>query len=180
MVICFATRMILCLSVVISLTGCSSLISGRQGLLAKGASRTVPHPGEIADCLLERNEDPSLCSTAGWIWPDHCGCQHPINYVPREGDVVLMSSRNPLYTFLYALGGAGHPLHMGMIVRTSGGELAILESGGSEDKRVSIRPVQERLIEYLGSAKDVAIWVRPVMGPLHDYQSAQLTCFAPR
>jgi hypothetical protein len=122
--------------------------------------------------------DPSLELTTGWIWPDHCGCAQPINYVPREGDILLMSSRNALYTFLYGLGGVGHPLHMGMIVKTSCGELAILESGGSQDKRVSLLPVHERLIEYLGSAKDVVIWVRPIMGPLHDYQSAQLTCFA--
>jgi hypothetical protein len=67
---------------------------------------------------------------------------------------------------------------MGMIVKTSRGDLAILESGGSQDKRVSLRPVGDRFREYLCTEKDAAIWIRQTRGPLNDCQSAALTCFA--
>jgi hypothetical protein len=125
-----------------------------------------------------RHADSGYAPPAGWLWVDpDCGIPAEA-YVPREGDIVLMTSRSVSYAVLYAMGGATHPFHMGLVVRTSCGELALLESGGAPDKRVSLLPVEARLCEYLATTRAGLIWVRPISGPLCECRSHALTHFA--
>ncbi len=113
----------------------------------------------------------------GWLWTDpECGHSHP--YTPREGDLVMMTSRSCSYTFAYTISGAGHPLHIGMVVRNACGELRLLESGMLEGKRVTMRPVISRICEYLADSKDGLIWIRQTCEPLSEHQSQALTAFA--
>lgn len=173
-----ATRLILLLAVAWA-AGCGSVRQGGpSGFLNRGSDLGPVVGDELLANAWERTRLPDSAPWFGWLWSDPSPCGEPVSYLPREGDLVLMTSRSPAYSLLYALGGAKHPLHMGMVVRRSCGELAILESGGSEDKRVTLLPVESRFCQYLGDSRDGLIWIRPVRGELCPCQSQALTCFA--
>jgi len=114
----------------------------------------------------------------GWIWHRESVRQAPTPYVPQEGDLLFFSARAPLQTAGYVLIGSGHPLHCGVVLRQSDGELGILESGGGDDMRVIIRPVDWRLLQYNREFKGSVIWVRPIRRRLDADESFRLTQFA--
>lgn len=172
---------------------CISLLLFSTMLLASGCTSTnrsafnlnLPQtpgnrvdPGAVTDCLLNRWNSGSNEPGTGWIWPDHALKNDPISYSPREGDIVIFTSRSPIYVLVYSLGGTGHPFHIGLIVRRSDGTLAILESGAVGGEKVKLSPVGPRLKQYRCEKKDALFWVRPICFSLTAQQSRCLTSFA--
>ena len=115
--------------------------------------------------------------TVGFIWPE-TKTQSPVDYVPCEGDIVLMTSRSFWYTCGYLLARSGHPFHAGLVVRRNDDTLALLEACGDRCRSVSITPLKPRLLDYLDSNTAALIWVRARKRPLAAQQSAMLTQFA--
>ena len=72
-------------------------------------------------------------------WPaDTAG---PATLLSAEGDLVFMSQAAPLHTAFYLAFRTGHPLHCAIIVRGVDGELAVLETGGDDQKATTLQPI---------------------------------------
>jgi hypothetical protein len=121
-------------------------------------------------------------SPVGYLLPPCSGAesavrQRPIAYVPREGDLIFFDDRSPLWTALFALAGSGPPLHMGIVVKTTAGALAVLEAGPDDTVWVELRDVVPRLHQFHRDFHG-GITVRRCKVTLGPKQSAALTRFA--
>jgi hypothetical protein len=112
--------------------------------------------------------------------PAYCLEKHPHGspapYYPQAGDIVFFVSDTPLWPLLYAFALTGEPYHVGIVVRTPDGALAVLEAGPPEEAvQVQISPLPDRLEEYSGR-----VFIRRRAVPLTPEQSDALTGFAVR
>jgi hypothetical protein len=97
-------------------------------------------------------------------------------YEPQPGDIVHFVSDNLIYQLLFTIALTGEPYHVGVVVRTPDGTLAILEAGPPDvDPRVRLVPVAERLAEDTGR-----VYVRRRTEPLTPEQCDALSTFACR
>ncbi len=121
---------------------------------------------------------PQEVRSVGYLWS--ADNTRPCPYTPREGDLLLLTSRDKIYTIVWRLAGTGHPYHSMILVRRSTGELEALEVGGGTSHSVTLRLVPERLTALFQAyhGKDPAAWVRQRRTPLTPEQSARLTAFA--
>lgn len=117
---------------------------------------------------------------AGYLWSGYTKEDpgQPIAWIPREGDMVFMTSPDPGQTITYALARTWHPFHSGLVVRRPNGELALLESGGALTLEVSISPILGRLNRDDLVAERRFIWVRRYKGTITPAQSAAMTAYA--
>jgi hypothetical protein len=99
-------------------------------------------------------------------------------YLPREGDLVFYDDRSVVWTPLFAMAGTGPPLHMGMVVRKSGGGLAVLEAGPDDSVWVKLLDLRPRLKQFHADFPKGDITIRRCKVPLTRTQSAALTKFA--
>jgi hypothetical protein len=111
----------------------------------------------------------------GWMWPEGRG---PVPYEPREGDIVLLTSKAPFQTSLYFLARSGHPVHSGVVVKRYDGRLAFLEVGGGGDWRVTLKPLYPRLAKHMEDYEKPVIWIRRIKRELKPHESLRLTHFA--
>ncbi|VTS06543.1 hypothetical protein [Tuwongella immobilis] len=102
-----------------------------------------------------------------------------IPWVPQEGDVLLMSSKNWSFSIMYGFARSGHPYHSAMLVRRATGELMVFEVGGGGASSVTARPIPDRFLSYIEDyiikKHEPIIWVRARTRPLTPEQSAKLT-----
>jgi hypothetical protein len=98
-----------------------------------------------------------------------------IPYLPQPGDIVLFDDENPVYHFLFALRGAGPPVHVAIAFVRPDGRPALLDLTGPTVRtgKVSLLEVMPRLENYHG-----VICVRRLRCPLSPRQSADLCQFA--
>lgn len=113
----------------------------------------------------------------GWVRSGKAG--GPVPYVPREGDIIMTSTKNLKQTLSYLLiGRVGLPHHVMVVVRKSDGTLATLEVGAGGERTVAIRPVCTRLHKHKQTYKGSVISVRQIRRALTPQESYALTCFA--
>jgi hypothetical protein len=98
-------------------------------------------------------------------------------YTPREGDLIFYDEHSLLWTLLFAFAGTGPPLHMGIVVTTSEGGLAVLEAGPDDTIWVKLLDVTPRLRQF---RKDFGgtILIRRCKVTLSREESQALTRFA--
>lgn len=94
-------------------------------------------------------------------------------YIPKAGDVILLSDTNRFWTLLYRLAFTGKPGHGGLVVTMPDGRLGFLEAGFNSTQWTRLTPLDYRLNQYAGYA-----WVRPRFVPLAADQDRRLTEFA--
>ncbi|MFM8272121.1 MAG: hypothetical protein ACKODX_07265, partial [Gemmata sp.] len=94
-------------------------------------------------------------------------------YVPRAGDVLLLSDTDWLWTTLYRLALTGRPGHCGIVVTMPDGRLGCLDAGFNDTAWTRLTPLDYRLAQFAGH-----IWVRQRLVPLTPEQDARLTAFA--
>lgn len=99
-------------------------------------------------------------------------------YIPQAGDLIFTSHTAPLRTMAYWTFRTGHPLHCGIVVRSSEGKLLLFETGGGDSKTTTLSPIDERFAEDLEKRRNARISIRPIRTPLSDEESARLTTFA--
>jgi hypothetical protein len=99
-------------------------------------------------------------------------------YVPREGDFVFYDDRSVVWTPLFAMAGTGPPLHMGMVVRKSDGNFAVLEAGPDDTVWVKLLDLAPRLKQFHDDFPKGTITIRRCKVPLTAERSAALTKFA--
>ncbi len=95
------------------------------------------------------------------------------HYVPKAGDVILMSDTNRFWTFLFRLAHTGKPGHNGVVVTMRDGRLGMFESGFGDALRSRVTPLDYRINAYPGY-----LWVRSRTVPLTPAQDQRLTEFA--
>lgn len=100
-----------------------------------------------------------------------------VRYGPREGDLVFFDDRSPTWGVLFALAGTGPPLHMGIVVKRPGGELAVLEAGPDDTVWVELRPLAWRLRQFDADFHG-KVTIRRCREALSRQQSFALTRFA--
>jgi hypothetical protein len=122
----------------------------------------MPLSAVLACCFLAG--PPALCPT---------GYLADAPYRPAEGDLIFYDDRHALWRILFARAGSGPPLHMGIVVKRPGGELAVLEAGPDDSLWVARLPIAPRLRRF-----DGAITVRRCKVALTAERSAALTRFA--
>ncbi|MGB7346468.1 MAG: hypothetical protein WBD20_19770 [Pirellulaceae bacterium] len=108
----------------------------------------------------------------------HCkddGKSGVVPYIPREGDIVLLSHRG--MSLKYVLGRSSHPVHSGLITRRPSGDLAFFEVGGGGDNRVVTRPIAFRFGKYLQAHESTVIWVRQIRRDIALAESVRITRF---
>ncbi len=101
-----------------------------------------------------------------------------IPYVPREGDLVFYDDRSILWTILFTWAGSGPPLHMGIVVKETDGNRAILEAGPDDTVWVSLLDLDKRLRQFTEDNHGGTISIRRCKKTLTKEQSASLTKFA--
>ncbi|MFO0880914.1 MAG: hypothetical protein U0840_26615 [Gemmataceae bacterium] len=123
---------------------------------------------------------PGPCEPLGTLWnrqePWVCGGGTP--YHPQEGDLVFFTSTSPLFGIVFGVGRTSHPYHVGMVVRDRSGQLVIFEAGGTQEYLVVLKPIVERMTDYVTKRSYRRIWVRRIREPLTPEQSLCLTQFA--
>lgn len=116
----------------------------------------------------------------GYMW--NCSDSGPCNsnaYYPREGDVLLFTSKHPCYwDIAYRLGRSGQPFHSAVVVRRSDGSLGLAQAGGDDDTIITLQSVKYYLEEMSLWRSNSGIWIRRRKCPLTPRQSAALTTFA--
>src|SRR5262245_12536405 len=123
-------------------------------------------PAVLVCCFLAG--PPALCPT---------GYLGDAPYRPAEGDLIFYDDRHALWRLLFARAGSGPPLHMGIVVKRPGGELAVLEAGPADSLWVALLPVAERLRQFHRTTGGT-ISVRRCKVALTAPRSAALTRFA--
>jgi hypothetical protein len=94
-------------------------------------------------------------------------------YLPKSGDVMLLSDPAPLWTLLYRIALTGKPGHCAVVVRMADGRLGAFEAGYNDTIWMRVTPLEYRLNQYRGT-----LWVRQRLAPLSTEQDALLTEFA--
>lgn len=145
-----------------------SLALGLLAVALAGSQYNIP-----ADMNLDHRGE------AGYLWSGYTKADpgQPIAWQPREGDLVFMTSPDPGQTIAYSLARTWHPFHSGIVIKRSNGELALLESGGAKDYRVSLSPILGRLNRDDMVAERRFTWIRRYRGVITPQQSATLTAF---
>jgi hypothetical protein len=87
--------------------------------------------------------------------------------------VILTSSPQPIWSFLYRIAGTGAPGHAMLVVRLADGSPGVLEAGYNDKPVIRLTPLDDRLRSYHGT-----VWVRRRKEPVTPEQSAALTEFA--
>jgi hypothetical protein len=100
-------------------------------------------------------------------------CLETRPYTPHEGDIVIFTYNNSVWRIFYNLADSGPPYHTGIVIREPSGRLSSLEVASTDDWKVYILPLAERLPAYEGR-----VWIRRLKTPLTATESAQLTDFA--
>jgi hypothetical protein len=96
-----------------------------------------------------------------------------VGYVPKAGDVLLLSDPDPLFNVLYVIARSGKPGHCALVVTMPDGRLGVLESGFSFTPWTRLTPLEYCMNLYAGH-----IWVRQRQIPLTPEQDRRLTEFA--
>ncbi|MCI0702192.1 MAG: hypothetical protein L0241_14000 [Planctomycetia bacterium] len=96
-----------------------------------------------------------------------------LQYIPKAGDVVLMSDTNVFWSLLYRFALTGRPGHAGIVVTMPDGQLGVLEAGFDGTQWTRLTRLDYKLNQYPGS-----IWIRERLVPLTPEQDARLTAFA--
>jgi hypothetical protein len=114
----------------------------------------------------------------GYLWshvPDGEGGSRKLcqPYIPREGDLIFFDDQSKLWEKLYKLGGSAPPFHVGIVVKSSCGSLAVLESGPDDTLHVYILECWQRLHTFKG-----ILQVRRCKKDVCPEESARLTAFA--
>jgi hypothetical protein len=99
-------------------------------------------------------------------------------YVPREGDFVFYDDRSVVWTPLFAMAGTGPPLHMGMVVRKTDGNFAVLEAGPDDTVWVKLLDLAPRLKQFRNDFPKGTITIRRCKIGLTRERSTALTKFA--
>jgi hypothetical protein len=101
-----------------------------------------------------------------------------IPYVPQEGDILLFGSITPIYSIIFPIARSWHPWHSTVVVRRTTGDLAVFEIGGDSHPYGALRPVGERLPNWMTKTYyRPRCWVRRIKQPLNPKESAALTTF---
>jgi len=98
-----------------------------------------------------------------------------VPYLPQPGDILLFDDENPIYHFLFTVGGSGPPVHVAIVFAWEDGSPALLDLTGPTVKaaKVSLLQVLPRLQNYHG-----VIMVRRPRQPLTVQQRTDLRRFA--
>jgi hypothetical protein len=94
-------------------------------------------------------------------------------YVPKAGDVLLLSDPDPIFNMLYVVARSGKPGHCALVVTMPDGKLGVLESGFSFTPWTRLTPIDYSINLYAGN-----VWVRQREVPLTPEQDRRLTEFA--
>jgi hypothetical protein len=94
-------------------------------------------------------------------------------YVPKPGDILLMSDTNWFWTLLFRLARTGKPGHNGIVITMPDGRLGFYEAGFGDTLYSRVTPLDYRINMYPGF-----IWVRPRRVPLTPEEDRHLTEFA--
>lgn len=94
-------------------------------------------------------------------------------YVPKAGDILLLSDPDPLFNVLYVFAKSGKPGHSALVVTMPDGRLGMLEAGFSFTPFTRLTPLDYGINVYAGN-----VWARQRETPLTPEQDRRLTEFA--
>ena len=94
-------------------------------------------------------------------------------YVPKAGDILLLSDPDPLFNVLYVIGRSGRPGHSALVVTMPDGRPGMLEDGFSFTPFARVTPLDYGINLYAGH-----VWVRQRTVPLTPEEDRRLTEFA--
>jgi hypothetical protein len=98
-------------------------------------------------------------------------------YAPREGDLIFFDEHSWVWNALFFLAGTGPPVHMGIVVKKPGGQLAVLEAGPDDTVWVRLLDLKSRLRQFHRDYGGT-ITIRRCKVKLNRQKSAALTRFA--
>jgi hypothetical protein len=99
------------------------------------------------------------------------------HYEPQPGDLIFFTMDDSVFwDVCYKIAWAGHPYHIGVVVRMPDGTLASLESGPDDSDKVEVMALYERLKFH--HCHRGRVWIRQRKTPLTEEQSCRLTQFA--
>ena len=94
-------------------------------------------------------------------------------YVPKAGDILLLSDPDPLFNVLYVIARSGRPGHCALVVTMPDGRPGMLEDGFSFTPFARVTPLDYAMNLYAGH-----VWVRQRVVPLTPEEDRRLTEFA--